>query len=204
METKFLGLLLLSALLTFGAFAQGKATLSKQEKNFLLDYLTITEEGIIDELNALNEDQWAYTPADGGWSVGECMEHVLVAEMGLLMQARKAMEAEADNSLNTRHQDAWLISKVNDRGTKVNTPLPPIENIRDKEEIITAFKESREAVRAFYDDDKKPFRNHFGKSPYGPADVYQIGLVVGAHSMRHHHQIKEILAEMQPAAAANE
>lgn len=61
-----------------------------------------------------------------------------------------------------------------------------------KNEALNQFILSRKAIQKFIDLDL-PLRSHFGKSSYGPADTYQLMLVIAGHSMRHHHQMLEVL-----------
>ncbi len=171
--------------------------ISKQERSFLLDYLEVTKANIINTLNELDESQWTYKPAGGGWSIQECAEHILLAEEAVFGQVQQALTTEANNDMSTKNKDAWLISKISDRSTKVKTPLEPQGDLRSKSDAIEALTASRAALEKYLMNDKLELRNHFGKSPYGPADAYQLFLVIAAHSMRHHSQMMEVLADQQ-------
>lgn len=171
--------------------------ISKQEQLFLLDYLELTKTNIINTLNDLDESQWTYKPAGGGWSIQECTEHILLAEEAVFGQVQQALTAEANNDLSTKNKDAWLISKISDRSTKVKTPLEPNGDLRSKSDAIKALTTSRAELEKYLRNDKLELRNHFGKSPYGSADAYQLFLVIAAHSMRHHSQMMEVLAAQQ-------
>lgn len=176
--------------------------LSKEERAMLVNFLQETEKNLADELREITQEQWTYRPADGGWTPAECMSHILLAELALFDQVRQALREPAKRELSTKHQDAWLIGKVSDRGTKVKTPLPPKEVDRSPQEMLAEFLEVRKDIDTFLQDKRLPLRHHFGRSPYGPADAYQIFLVLSAHTMRHHHQIKEVIAEMAQAGEA--
>ncbi len=173
-----------------------KGKISNDERTFILDYLKITEDNLLETLINTSEEQWNYKPANGGWSVAQCMEHIIIAENAVFQQLKTAMAAEADHSLNTKHEDGWLLAKVSDRGVKVNTPLPPASKTIDRNEMMVALKDSRKTIRNYLEDKSLPLRTHFGKSPYGPADGYQLLIVIAAHSMRHHAQILEVLNEL--------
>ena len=172
----------------------GKIT--DDERKFIMDYLDVTQTNLIATINNLDEEKWSYRPSSGGWTVAECMKHILVAEEAVFGQLKNALKSEADNSMNLKNQDAWLISKISDRGVKVKTPLPPTEGFKTKKEAIEALQNSRKEIIKFLKNKDLPLRNHFGRSPYGPADAYQLLIVIAAHSMRHNAQIDEILTEL--------
>ncbi|MBX2874569.1 MAG: DinB family protein [Saprospiraceae bacterium] len=186
---------LLSLLLAFGIFqvAAQSGKVSKEERSFLLDYLEVTQQDLLKTLNDLNETEWLSTPANDGWSPAECMEHIVQAEKAVFMQVKKALnEPAGTDDLSAR--DGWLMCKITDRGNKVNTPLPPSGKELSKTKLIEAFNASRTEIFAFLEDKKLPLRTHYGKSPYGKADAYQLLLVIAGHSMRHTNQILETIA----------
>ena len=169
--------------------------ISESEYTFLTNYLEITQDQIVQTLDTISDEVFLYEPMDGGWSIKECMEHVLLAEEGLFSEFQQVLQNDPSDQ-STRHLDAWLISKVSDRGTKVVTPLPMIESERNRQAFIKGINESRSRILNFIASyEGIQFRNHFGRSPYGPADAYQLLLVAAAHSMRHHHQMLEVINE---------
>ncbi len=167
--------------------------ISKEDRSFLVNYLEVTQQDLLQTLNDLSEAEWSAKAADGGWSPAECMEHIVEAEHAVFMQVKKALNGPAgSDDLSAR--DGWLMCKITDRGNKVNTPLPPSGKIQTKAKLITAFNTSRKEILSFLEDKKLPLRTHYGKSPYGKADAYQLLLVIAGHSMRHTHQILETIS----------
>ncbi|MBV6646544.1 MAG: DinB family protein, partial [Cyclobacteriaceae bacterium] len=180
-----------------GNLAAQKGKISQSERAFIQNYLKITQEELVETLAKVGDDIWNKRPADGGWTVAECMEHIITAEGAIFMQLTKSLEAEANNELSTKAQDGWLLAKIADRGVKVNTPLPPAGNGKSKSEMLAEFESSRSNIAEFLEDKSLQLRNHFGRSPYGPADAYQLLIVIAGHSMRHTSQIVEILSELE-------
>lgn len=166
------------------------------ERSFLLNFLQASEEELLTSLTSLTEEQWKHSPNPDTWSPAQCMSHILQAERGLFRNIQALLKSPSNFKEDLRSQDAWLIGKIADRGVKVKTPLPEQPEIMTKEEALQAFKNSREQIRAFLQDESLPLRGHIGKSPYGPADSYQLFLVIAAHSMRHKAQIDEVLSEL--------
>lgn len=167
--------------------------ISKEERAFLVNYLKVTQADLIAIVNNLSEAEWLAQAADGGWSPAACMEHIVQAEKAVFMQVKKALESPAgEEDLSLR--DGWLLSKITDRGNKVQTPLPPSGKESSKAKLLEAFEASRREIYSFLEDKKLPLRNHYGKSPYGKADAYQLLIVLAGHGMRHTNQILETVA----------
>ena len=124
------------------------------------------------------------------------MHHILTAEQGLFQNIKALLEQAPKDGSHLKKNDAWLIGKINDRGRKVKTPLDNHPEVMPREQAIAAFKNSREQIIEFLQNEQLPLRNHIGKSPYGPADTYQLFLVIAAHGLRHHAQILEVLSGM--------
>ena len=171
--------------------------ISMEEKIFLTNYLQQTQSDLTETIYSLSDQEWAYRPEDGGWTIKECLEHIIQTEVLVFEQIKKALKEPADPAQSTKQLDAWLIAKVSDRGVKVKTPLPQKPSQKTKADLLSEFEKSRPNIAQFLEKDKMPLRAHFGKSPYGPADAYQLFLVISAHTMRHHHQIIEILNEVR-------
>lgn len=173
-----------------------KGRISNEEKAFIQNFLDVTEANLISTVEELDDEKWNYRPAQGGWTTAECMEHVILAEKAVFQQVKSALENAADNSKNLKQQDGWLLAKISDRGVKVTTPLNPKGANMSKSEMIEELQSSRKEIKEFLNQKNLPLRNHFGRSPYGPADAYQLFIVIAAHSMRHNAQINEVLTDL--------
>ena len=166
------------------------------ERSLLLNFLQASEEDLLSVIQPLSENQWTQTPDSESWSPAQCMSHILQAEQGLFKSIQMLLDSPSNYEKDLSPNDAWLIGKIADRGVKVKTPLPEQPAIMTKDEALLAFKNSRQKIRDFLKNESLPLRGHIGKSPYGPADSYQLFLVIAAHSLRHKAQIDEILAEL--------
>ncbi|WP_299460665.1 DinB family protein [uncultured Microscilla sp.] len=174
-----------------------KGTINTNEKAFLQNFLNVTETDLIKTILSIDKAIWNKQTNKDTWSMGQCMTHIIQAEKAILGQIKKTLKAPADNSTNLRHKDAWLISKIADRGRKVKTPLNNAPKALTQEESIAQLKQSRKTIKAFLANEDLPLRNHFGRSPYGKADAYQLFLVIVTHSMRHHAQMMEVMADLK-------
>src|SRR6185295_11427920 len=62
------------------AAAPEAVQLSPAEREFAVIYLDKTRKEFLDSIRGLTAAQWNYKPANGGWSVAECAEHIATAE----------------------------------------------------------------------------------------------------------------------------
>lgn len=179
--------------LSFTTLMAQSGKISKEERVFLINYLQTTQAELVTTVSEMSESDWQAKPAEGGWSPAECMAHILMAEQAVFKQVKKALASPAGKE-DLKARDGWLLSKITDRGTKVKTPLPLVMNNSSKSEMLTAFNTSRKSIYDFLANKKLPLRQHYGRSPYGKVDAYQLLVVIAGHGMRHTNQMLEGLA----------
>lgn len=178
-------------------YSGSQGVINNSERVLLQNFLNITETGLIKTIQETPQKLWIQKPSAGQWSMSQCLTHILQAEKGLFMQIKKLLQQPANPALDLRDKDAWLISKIADRGVRVKTPLNNAPEPTKQEEGIVLLKKSRQAIKAFLENKDLPLRNHFGRSPYGKADTYQLLLVIATHSIRHHAQMQEVLKALK-------
>ena len=171
-------------------------TMSEDERLFVVNYLERTQSDLLQLLDSIDEQTWSHLPADGGWSIAQIVEHIIVAEEAVFQSTAQALE-QTSEFMDLKANDAWLLSKINDRGRRVNTPLSPSTETPSKEQLIKRFQDLRKQTLTYALTTNDQVRAHYGRSPYGPADVYQMLIVIGGHNMRHNAQIVETLEKIQ-------
>ncbi len=93
--------------------------------------------------------------------------------------------------------DAFVMSAVPDRSTKMQAPEPlkPTNRFGSPEESRKHFLESRSATERLLDG-RSDLRAHAADSPFGKKlDAYEWILFIGAHSERHTKQMLEVKAD---------
>ncbi|MCG8374130.1 MAG: DinB family protein, partial [Balneolales bacterium] len=114
---KLLSLLIIS-LFTVSAFAQ----LTEGERAFAIKYLQATQQDVIATVSELSDEAWNYIPEDGGWSVANCLEHILVSEEAFFgMGMGTVASTTPDMSIDFSMGDAMMIGTMTNRGTQVTT-----------------------------------------------------------------------------------
>ncbi len=179
-----------------------EGTINDTERDFLRNYLNVSLEMTKQALQDVDKELWAYKPSGGGWSIGECMEHIMLAENALFKQVQGSLQKPANNDKFLARKDGFVITKTTDRGKKVTTPLKPQTVSMSKKQYIKTLENSRETIISFIQDPAVELRNHFGKSPFGEVDTYQLILIIAGHGMRHTAQIQEVIEEYTGTTAS--
>lgn len=183
-------------MINYSALAQSKK-ISDAERQFLEGNYYTTTELLENLLEDLNESQWSRRPANGGWSIQETMEHIVLAMPAQIKGLEKALATESDEFKELRQRDGWLLSKITDRGVKVKTPLEPQGSEMTKAEMLETYRAHGTRFLKILRNKKTEFRSHYGKSPYGEVDAYQLMIFIPGHVQRHLSQMEEILRDLE-------
>lgn len=188
--------LCLTLLLSVNVMAQ----LSTADRDFAVEYLNATHQNIVDLVEPLPDEAWNYTPEDGGWSVANCLEHILTTESSFFQMAQGYMsQSEADPDFDSSVSDGVLIGMMANRGTRVQTAeqFEPSGKWTTKQEMLDELESSRDQLISYLSNAKQNLRDHKANTPFGEIDTYQVFLLVGAHSQRHTFQMQEVLGEIE-------
>lgn len=143
-------------------------------------------------------DRWNTQPAEGRWSVGDVVQHLVLAERGLLAKVRKMAQGTAH--ADWRNLDvpsvAALTELISDRSKKAQAPegFHPKETW-SREQAIQAFLTTRQQTRTYVLETDDPLETVVAPSPFGSdLTATRFLAVIGAHNLRHNGQIREVLA----------
>lgn len=178
-------------LITFSLSAQ----LTDAEREFAVKYLKATHSQIVETVANLTEEQWSTQPKNGGWSVANALEHILVTEATFFGIAQQTVAADKeDPKLDLSGMDGIYIGVLANRGTKVQTatPFEPTGKWNSREAMLNELKTSRDKLIDYINMDHN-LRGYKASLPLGEVDIYQLFLVISAHSQRHLFQMQEVL-----------
>jgi uncharacterized damage-inducible protein DinB len=168
--------------------------MQEHERQLVADHLTASRERLLDLVHGLTAEQWTFQPAEGRWSINECLEHVTRVEnrvFGLIGNKIK----EGPGETPPRIDDAVLASAVLDRSVGRQAPetARPVGQWPDSNELLAEFRKTRQRTAEFAATTQDDLRNHFAPHGFfGPLDCYQWLLLLGLHGLRHAQQIEEI------------
>jgi hypothetical protein len=175
------------------------AQLTQTERDFAISYLKATHNNIVELVKDLPEKSFNYKPEEGGWSVSNALEHILLTETAFFGMAQGTLSNhESMSEKDMSGKDGVLIGMLANRGTKVKTaaPFEPSGKWDSKDKMLAELEKSRNQLIEFISSTDADLRGHITTIPIGEVDVYQIVLIISAHSQRHTFQMQEVLAEL--------
>jgi DinB superfamily len=167
------------------------------EKAAVLGHLNSCREQLLKLVDGLTPEQWQYEPAEGRWSVNQCMEHVVRVENRVLGNVQKKLGDGADELDKPRVDDNVLLQAVQDRSVVRQAPEParPVGQWPNADELLAEFASTRQRTIDFASTAPDNLRNHLlPHGAFGDLDCYQWLLLLGLHGKRHAQQIEEIKA----------
>lgn len=192
---KYLFTLAIAVLFTLSSSAQ----LSQTDRKYAINYLEATHQQIVETVSTLDEAAFTTQPEDGGWSVSNTLEHILLTEAAFSGMAMQTMNnSVADSELDLSVNDLVYVGVLANRGNKVTTapPFEPSGKWSGKQEMLDELEKSRNKLIDFLANTEENLRGYKVALPFGEVDLLQLHLIIAAHSQRHLFQIQEVLAEL--------
>ena len=191
-------LLVLVSLLVVAGEPLRAESLTKAERERLVNHLQKTRQFLLDEVAGLSEAQANFKPAEDRWSIAECAEHITLSEDFLRGAVGQAMQAPAapERKEELKGKEDQVMQFVTDRSQKFQAPEPlrPTGRWDSLEAIIEVFKASRKKTLDYAHSTPEDLRSHIVAFPTGDMDAYQFLLFLSGHTERHTLQIQEVKA----------
>jgi len=188
------------AIVAICAFTGAKDPLTEKERKFASDFLSNTQNTLVDITKGLSEEQLKYKTAPERWSIDDCVKHIAAAENGLWMMADSIIKSPANPEKRSeiKSSDEQIITMITDRSFKAQAPeslKPQNTPFKTYSDAIKAFNDSRSKLIQYVNSTDNDLRGHVVNFPVGVFDTYQMLLFIGAHSKRHTLQIQEVMAD---------
>jgi hypothetical protein len=188
------------AIVALSSFADVRNPLTEKERKFANDFLTDTQNTLVDITKNLSEEQLKFKTASDRWSVEECVKHIAAAENGIWKMTDSIINTPAnpDKRSEIKSTDEQVIAMITDRSFKAQAPEPlKPQNTPFKSygEAIKSFTENRGKLIEYVNSTNNDLRGHVVNFPIGTVDSYQMVLFIGAHSKRHTLQVQEVMAD---------
>lgn len=171
-------------------------TVAQREE--MKDRLELSRQVVRKAVEGLADYQWRFVPAEGGWSVAQCLEHISYVEAKIVALLQQTIESSpADQSMLdlTAGKDGKLIHLFPDRSRKVKMPpnfdFP--QGTKPSPMLVKEFDEVRDQsieflMKATVDLRLWTAEHIVFKTLHGG----QWMLVIALHAERHAGQIMEI------------
>jgi phosphopantetheinyl transferase (holo-ACP synthase) len=192
------GRLLLTLLVITGlAGTLNDTALTGKERKTSMNLLKESKSDLYKSVKGLTEAQLNYKTAADRWSVKECVYHIAGTEkmLGKLLDATMKAPANPEKRAEIKVTDDQFVKMIESRDKKIKTSemLEP-QNLgyTSIDHALDDFKTERTAHIKYVKVTTEDLRNHVAQLPFGWIDCYQLTLMLGAHSVRHTKQIKEV------------
>jgi len=192
--------LIIALLGCLNSAAQQPGKMTMEERAKLIQWLKDSHAETIAAVEKLSEAQWNWKAAPDKWSVGECVEHIMMAEGLLAAQAQKALASPAnpDWTEKTKGKDQLIENIMVKRLGKAQAPeaIVPSGKIT-RAELMKKLAEARAKTLKFAEETQLPLKAHTAEHPFpvfGTLNAYQWTIYIPLHNIRHNQQIAEVKA----------
>ena len=171
--------------------------LTDAERTFLIETLNTTLQKFDEVTKSLTEEQSYFKVKINKWSIGECIEHVTLAEIHFSDIVEEEMKKPSNPELREKIKikDEKIRPKMLSRIWKAKSPevFKPSGKFKNTKEAIIAFREQRLKTIEYIKTTKDDLRNHFWYHRLTKdIDLYQTIILMDAHLERHIEQIEKI------------
>jgi uncharacterized damage-inducible protein DinB len=199
MMKKLLLPVLLLTVLTSTAIKLAPGTLSPDERKFAIDYYIKTRDRLLADVKGLSQNQLNWKADTSRWSVYQCTEHIALSERLFWewIQMTERQPAAPDKRSEDKVTADELIAKMTDRSHKFQAPemLRPGSQFSGEEAALQAFVLRRDSTIEYIKATQDDLKDHFVTHPlFGTVDLYQVLILLAAHSARHTLQLEEVMA----------
>jgi uncharacterized damage-inducible protein DinB len=167
---------------------------SPADKDKLLELLRESRQRFLGSFAGMTDEQSRLRPAEGRWSVADCVEHVAAAEtfmLQLVQGPRSPRPAGAPN------REEIFLQRMTDRTTKVTSPegARPTGRFGSLEAAAKQFATARAETIRFVEESTDDLRTSQVKHPhpmFGDVSACEMVIIMAKHAERHALQIDEI------------
>ena len=193
--------LLTCCLLSCGSQALAQdPKMTAEERAKLIQWLNESQAETIAAVEKLSDAQWNFKAAPEKWSVGECVEHIMLAEGLLMAQAEKALATplNPDWVEKTKGKAEFIERVMVKRQGKAQAPeaIVPSGKI-PRAELMKQLRAVRAKTLKFAETTQLPLKAHTAEHPFpvfNTLNAYQWVIYIPLHNIRHNQQIAEVKA----------
>jgi len=178
----------------------GHGELTPAERKFAIDYLNKTKIRFLNDVKGLSTTQLYFRPADSGWSVAQCVEHIALSEDLIKQWAHGALKGVAtpERKSEEKYTPETLIVVVTDRSKNramTGQAWMPDGKFPNTAAAIQAFIDRRDSTITYVGSTQDDLKEHFIEHPqWGTLDLYEAFVMLSAHCERHTLQLEEVMA----------
>jgi hypothetical protein len=167
---------------------------SQADKEKLLELLRESGQRFLGSFAGVTDEQSRRRPAEGSWSVADCVEHVAAAETFML---RLVQGQRRPRSAGAQNREEVFRQRMTDRTRKAISPegARPTGRFGSIEAAGKQFETARAGTIRFVEENADDLRATEVTHPLaliGDVSVYEMVIIMAGHAERHAFQIEEI------------
>jgi uncharacterized damage-inducible protein DinB len=161
------------------------------DRELLVARLEASLERVLKVVRDVPEQRCTRVPGEGRWSVRDVVEHMSLAEAGLLgrLQAAEPNPAPPNYGIEATMQAIALDRSQRRQGSEAVQPTGKFPSLAH---AVAAFKQARQKTMDYVRNYAGDLRKVRTKIPLGEVDGHQLVMFMALHSDRHVLQIDEI------------
>jgi hypothetical protein len=173
-------------------------TISLQERELLVDLLERSRDRFLSCLSGMPADRWQSPSSDGGWTVHQCAEHLVLTEQAIRVLVRQtilASPSSPEQGRAVRGKDGIVIQAMRDRSQRRKTFdfLEPTGQWPEPSALVDRFQQERALTIEYVRVTADSLHDHVAPlEGLGDLDAYQWLLLLASHTDRHIAQIDAI------------
>ena len=173
--------------------------MSPEQQIEIVETLQKSRQDLHSAVEGIDEDRARTRPAEGRWSVLECLEHVATAERRFLGRLEGA--GQLDSPVDPKREHS-VLAMVVDRSQRRQAPelVQPAGRFASLAEALEDFDSTRAQVIRFAEARHSELRTLAAQHPvFGQVTGYELMLIIAGHACRHAAQIREARAALAGA-----
>ena len=172
--------------------------MEEQKKQEILQALKAGRDALGDALDGVDDTLASRKPAGGGWSILDCVDHMVESERYLLSRLHAA--EHADQPFEKSRREAKIAKLAADRTRRIEAPeqAHPRGRYGSLGEALEAFNATRAEVVRWVENCTGDPRRMLTDHPLivGPVTCSETLVMIAAHPARHAKQIEEIRSHL--------
>lgn len=160
----------------------------------ILENLAGAQSELLRAADAIPPDQWKTRTADGRWSAGEVIGHLIAIERAIISSADRVLRKPPKEAPFFKRLHVPM-AVVKSRLIRLKTPIPlDPEIVHEKEEMLAEMRQVRERTLAFIEETmERDLSKYRMPHPFlGTLNTYEWFQLIASHQIRHTKQMREI------------
>jgi len=164
----------------------------------IIENLARAQDELLRAADAVPADKWKTRPAEGRWSAGELIGHLIMIERAIVSGTDKVLRKPPKGVPFFKRLHVPM-AVVKSRLIRLKTPIPlDPEIVHEKEEMLAELRQVRKRTLAFIEETmERDLSKYRIPHPFlGTLNTYEWFQLIASHEIRHMKQMREIAGSL--------